>query len=400
MKHWFLSLILLFFFLEVFSVLPHRTSHSRPSSSSTPTNYVSGLINVHTLLSDGYKNIPEITAIAKKLGHSFVVFADQDSLEGKNLGWEKSYEGVDAFIEMESKTPSGDLLVFFSHVLPNLKSPKEVGRLGYDSFLGNQPRSNVFVSVSHPSHVKKPWTQLERFPDGIELFNFDSLFLRRLYSNPIDFIGLAFLYPFNPFITSLRLNQPYSKDLSNWDNMNTLGRGHFGFFSSQFTPKVHLTDPSFDWPSHEEIFQLGSNIVYLTEALSNDFQTRKRQIYRSIQEGRIALTFPSLFPFEGNDSQIKCGETVYRSGDSINRAQKECVMQISLPSRLPYAAQIRLIRNGELDREIRALTPSATLPITKSGTYRVEIWLRPHSLFWILLRKWVPYVFYNPIFVS
>lgn len=397
MKHWILSAFLGLFLFEVFSVLPSRTI-SHPTGESP--EFISGLINVQPHASSEAPNIPELARLAKENGHSFAIFADQDSVEGRSLGLEKNYEGFDAFIEVESTTPSGDLLVFFSHTDLEKASPKEISKAAYERFQGNLSKPDLFLSVSHPSHNKRPWTQLDRFPDGMEVINFDSLFWRKLISNPLDFFGLSLLYPLNPFMTALRVAQPYPKDIANWDNMNSLEPRHFGILSSQFNLKVHWPKLNLSWPNYRDIFRLGSNVVFPNEPLASNFQQRKKQIYRWIKEGRLAMVFQAIHPFSGNDFYLKCPRGSYRSGEVYRGDPSTCEFVVKSPSTLPYSAKLRLFRNGELQKEIILNDSETHLPVTGTGQFRVEMLVRPHSFFWILLRKWVPYVLYNPIFIS
>lgn len=397
MKHWVLSAFLGLFVWEVFSVLPFR---SQGSPNTNDPLFISGLINVHTAASDGSQDIPELSRLARENGHSFVVFSDHNSVEGRHLGLEKNYDGLDAFIELETSTPSGDLLVFFSHTDLANASAKDLSKAAYERFLGDKKISELFVSVSHPSHIRRPWTQLERFPDGIELINFDSLFWRKLYSNPLDFLGLAFLYPLNPFMAALRMVHPYEKDMANWDNMNSLEPRHFGILSSQFSTKIRIPGLNLSWPSTPEVFRLGSNIIFLNEPLSTDFFIRKKQIYRAIREGRLAMVLQTIHPFAGNDYYLKCPQGIFRSGEVFTGDRKSCEFIVKVPTTLPYASKIHLFRNGELAKEVSVTDSEVHIPLSDSGQYRVEVMARPHTAFWILLRKWVPYVIYNPIFVS
>lgn len=397
MKHWILSAFLGLFLLEVFSLFPYRAPLSLPTEAP---NYLSGLINVHSNLSDGSLSIPDLSVLAQQNGHSFVVFSDQDSIEGRRLDLEKNYNGLDAFIELETTTPSGDLLVFFSHTNFANSSAQELSKLSYQRFLGEQPKSSLFVSISHPSHIKKPWSRLDRFPDGMEVVNFDSLFWRKLYSNPVDFLGLALLYPLNPFTTALRVIQPYPKDIATWDSMNSLEAGHFGFLSSQFKRKLYLPEVNISWPTYRELFRMGSNVIFLKEKLSTTFSERKNQIYRAIKSGNLAMIFQSIHPFDGNDFLLKCPQGVYRSGEIFEGDRNQCEFIVKTPASLPYTALIRLFRNGELQKEISSSESEVHIPVSGSGQFRAEIMVRPHTAFWVLLRKWVPYVLYNPIFIS
>lgn len=396
MKHLFLSLFLFLFFLEVYSVLPH---HTRSFTKPQPPHYLSGLLNVHTALSDGYKSIPELIAAAKSSGHDFILFADQNTSEGRRLGFDKEYDGFDSFVEMETKTPSGNLLIFFSHTSAAELSDREIGKLGYEHFLNKNSRPGLFVSVSHPSHVKHPWTQLERFSDGMEIINFDSLFWRHLSDNPLNFAGISLLYPLNQFAAALRFIQPFPKDFLTWDNMNTLSSGHFGFLSSKFTRKVHLPFSDISWPSYEEIFRLGSNIVFLNSPPAKSHRERKQQIYQSIRESRLAMVFQAIFPFGGNDFYLECPHSTYRVGDKPKLDQQKCELVVKTPENIPYKTKIRIFRDGEVLKTISSPPSEVRFPISQGGSYRAEILVRPHSAFWILVRNWVPYVLYNPIFV-
>ena len=397
MKHLVLSIFLLLFFVEVFSVLPHRTDFTQKSRSP---HFVSGLINVHTALSDGYKNIPELVELAKNAGHDFILFADQNTTEGRRLGFDKEFNGIDSFVEIETKTPSGNLLVFFSHTTGAELSDREIGKLGYEHFLNKNTRPGLFVSVSHPSHVKHPWTQLERFSDGIEIINFDSLFWRHLSDNPLNFAGISLLYPLNQFAAALRFIQPFPKDFLSWDNMNTLSSGHFGFLSSKSTRKLHLPFSDISWPSYEEIFRLGSNIIFLKSPLAKSHRERKEQIYEAIRESRLAMVFQALFPFEGNDFYLECPNSLFRVGDKAKLGKQKCELVVRTPENLPYKTKVRIFRDGELEKTVSSSPNVLRIPVTESGSYRAEILVRPHSAFWILVRKWVPYVLYNPILIQ
>jgi len=396
MRHWALTLFLFFFFWEVFSLFPAKPSSDTPIKTSSVWA-VPGLINVHSELSDGTESIPQIASLAKELGHSFVIFADQDTTAGRKLGLERNYGGLDAFIEIENTTPSGELLTFFSHTSLAQASAKELETAAYDHYLGNRSVPELFVSISHPSHIKKPWKQLERFPDGLEIINFDSLFWRKLISHPLDFLGISAIYPFNPFLAAIRFIDPYQKDLFTWDNMNSLGSKHFGILSSQFNRKIPIPIEDQSWPTYREVFSTGSNVVFLKEPLHERFELRKKQIYQAIRNSHLAVFFQMIFPFAGNDHFLSCSQGEFRSGDITQGPLTNCEWVIRVPSNLPYASRARIFKNSELLKEVPLSQSETRVPFEGPGTYRTEIQVRPHSQFWILMRKWVPYVLYNPV---
>ncbi|MFM8269861.1 MAG: hypothetical protein ACKN9V_06690, partial [Pseudomonadota bacterium] len=63
MKHWILSAFLVLFLIEVFSVFPTR---KLPEAPSNEPSFITGLINVHTHLSDGSEGIENLSALARE----------------------------------------------------------------------------------------------------------------------------------------------------------------------------------------------------------------------------------------------------------------------------------------------------------------------------------------------
>jgi len=403
LKHWMLTLFFFLFVLEIFSVLPHLQTKAPRTPISDPQSepvFLQGIFNIQSSLSGGPLSIPELAQLAEVRGHDFIILGERTRSEARRQGFEKRYGNTDVFIELEDKTDAGDLFVFYSHTGLINSSTDFILKTGYRRALGDPDPNGLFVSVSHPSHPRNPWTQLGQFPDGIELINFDSALWRRLFSNPIDFLGIGLIYPLNPFLASLRFVQPFSKDLSYWDNMNSLGKPRFALFSSQFKPHVRIHSLDFSLPAVSDVFGLASNVVFLKGPPSSDFDLRKSQIYASIKEARIAIVYQSIFPFQGNDFFVECEGKRFRSGEKL-LFNKNCELVVHVPKDFPFDARIKVFRNGKLEAETAADSDiPSRFAISDRGPYRVEIWTRPHSLFWILLRKWVPYIIYSPVFIN
>lgn len=404
LKHWMFSLFLFLFVIEVFSVLPYRgdpeiNTTSEPSPSSF--NHVSGLFNVQHSFSTGPSQLTRMAELAANREMDFVIFGEPvNSPLWTSSDSAKRFGDTDIYIELADKTRAGNLFVFFSHTSYSKLPPREVLRAGYQRAIGESPQSPLFVSVSHPTHPRHPWAKLDQFPDGIELVNYDSALWRRLYSNPLDFFGITLLYPLNPFLASLRFVQPFTKDLSYWDNMNSLEKPRFGLFSSQFKPHLNISFLDFSWPSLSDLFGLASNVIFLDSPLSSTYEGRKRQIYNGIRQGRLAIAYHSIHPFQGNDFHIRCGGQTLRSGDTAS-FDKTCEALIQIPKSFPYRVQVKLFRNGILYAEKQiGSSGNVRFPLKERGPYRAEIWARPHTLFWVLLRKWVPYIIYNPVFIK
>jgi len=230
--------------------------------------------------------------------------------------------------------------------------------------------------------------------------NFDSVWQRELSESIFGFAATVFLAPFNPYLSSLRFLNFYQKDLTVWDNMNlSVDNKHFGILAHDTHSKLKYSKEHFlRWPDYLETFKLGSNLVFLKEPPSDDFFTRKSQIYQSIKEGRLALVFDVVHPYDGIEHYFACDGRNYESGDVVPSGAS-CKLSLSFPENFKADRVIKILKDGELFKEWSTSDSIISEKIEGSGTYRTEIWVKRHSLFHIMLHRDVPYVFYNPIYL-
>ena len=400
MKPYFWTLVLFLGVWDIYSVLPKRAPFPDPG---TPPglHYKQGIIHVHSFYSDGSGTVPEIAEAAEMAGMDFVVLTDHNTSRARKEGFEKTYGGVDMFVEMEASTPAGHCLTFFSQTSARNLSDEEVVQLSYQHFLGKDTRPGLFIVTAHPSNLKIPWTALDRSPDGTEIVNFDSTWRQLAETATLDITGTLLLYPFNNYLAAVRFLEVNPKDFLTWDTMNSVSRGHFGTLGQDTHAKLKLTNGwSIPWPGYLQTFKLGSNVIFYKEPLSPDFEERKKQLYRSLREGRAATTFQVVYPFKGNDWRVQCGDAIYRSGDDVQVAKTGCEFITELPRGFPYKATVRLIRNGDVMKEVPTSSGSVRIPVESEGVYRLEVWAHMHSILHLALERDVPYVFYNPIYVT
>lgn len=399
MRHYVFTALVVLLVAEIFSVMP---TPPKDLPSVKKGNYLSGIIHVHSRYSDGSGGVEDIARAAERAGADFVVLTDHNRATARRDGLEKNYGNVDLFVEMEATTPVGQALMFYSHT-DAVKLPDErVVKLAYEHYNGTNRTPGVFVVVAHPSHIKNPWSSLDRFPDGIEVINFDSQWERQLYESVLSFSTTVGIYPFNNFLSALRFNQVYRKDFTAWDNMNAVSSGHFGILAHDSRAKTKLgRSLSLEWPTYEQSFRVASNVVYYDPPLATDFEARKKQIYKSLKEGKGAMVYQFLHPFEGNEWHLECGGKSYRPGETAPLAAG-CDSVVSVPESFPFPHFVRIWKDGELYREVEmAANPlSVPLKIQTPGAYRVEVWAKIHTLLHLLESPEVPYVFYNPIYVK
>jgi hypothetical protein len=301
---------------------------------------------------------------------------------------------------MEAATPAGHSLLFYSHTDAAAYSAKKLKELAWHHFLGTDSQAGVFSVIAHPSSVVTPWERLDRAADGIELINLRSRLEHQAFEDPIGFGFTLLCWPFNPYLTALRLWGIHPRDFRGWDALVSVTPGFFGIVG---------TDDLSDWPvlgrlstlipQWDQTLGVASNVLFPTEPLASDFSERRKQIYATLRQGRSALLFQAIHPFPGNDWVMRCGSATFRSGDRDALLNPGCEFMIQTPSTLSANKRVVLLRDGEVVHEIPHASSQETLPIQEKGSYRVEIWVRQNTLFHALLDTEVPYLFYNPLYV-
>jgi hypothetical protein len=401
----FWTLVVIVGIVEVFSLLPERPREENGSSQvrTSKPQIVQGIIHVHSNFSDGGGAPDEIAEAAKAAGHDFVVLTDHNNYEARKRGYEKAYGKTDLFVETESSLPVGHTVSFFSlsDKLKNSDS-QSIEHASYKQFLKTEETPGLFIAVAHPSNVKNPWSRLDEYAAGWEVVNFDSSWQRQLADRPFQFILTAALYPFNEYLSALRFFEVYRKDFISWDEMTSRGAGHFAYLAHDTHSKLKLTSHrSLSWPGYLQTFKMATNVLFLREPKSPDFETRKKQYYQSLREGRLAIVYQPLAPFDGNDWKVVCGGQSFSVGETI-KGLSNCEAHIETPE-TSFKKVVRLVRNGEIIREIvveKTNSNPLKLPIPGNGIYRVEVLAVKHTALRLLLNRLVPYVFYNPIYLQ
>lgn len=399
MRLYLWSIFLVILFVEIYSVIPSRKVDLQPGESHG-VPYLSGAIHL-PYSGENAAKFPELIENARNAGLDFLIFADLDSAKSRNE-IAKAYGKLDVFVELETATPSGHLLMFYSHTGARDWDEKRLADYAWKRFSGpgKDDFPEAFLVTAHPTHPKVPWNALDRFPDGTEIVNLDSLWASAIDTNLSGTLPTLLAFPFNNFLGLSRFADVPRKDLASWDAMNAASRGRFavgavnaheGFSISSRWP---LT-----WRNAAQSLRTVHNIVFYKADLNEDFDKRQRQIYQYLKKGSSAILFPFVYPFSNNDWHVSCDDQVSRSGDRVRYSPK-CNFQVQIPKNFPYQKIVRLWKDGELVREIIPAPSQLEIPVPSAGSYRLEIWARNHSLFRLSLDREVPYLFYNPIYID
>lgn len=398
-RSWFFYALVLAALAETYSLMPPQRERG---DFVDYRNIRKGIFHVHSTYShDSSGTIEEIARDAREAGADFVILTDHVTSKARKMGYERRVGGVDIFVEMEAQTQVGHGVFFYS--LSALKDSKDgkVNELAYEHFERLKNTPDAFFAIAHPSNLKMPWTKFDRKPEGLELINFDSLWQRQAADSLGGFFLTALLAPFNEYLAALRFLQPYRKDFQYWDSITTLAQeNRFGYLAHDAHGGIRISDKyKLQWPRYRDTFVLGKNYLFLENPVSNDFQLRKEAIYKAIRKGSMSIVFDVLHPFEGNDFTLRCGDHSYRSGDRVV-ANGACEFLVETPKNFPYPVRIQLWKDGTLMQDVLEAPPFTHFKLDSWGTYRVEVWAMPRTLFHLLLGHDVPYVLYNPIYVE
>ncbi len=324
--------------------------------------YYSGAVHIHTTESDGTKPLEEVVAIGRQAGLDFMMFTDHMTLTNRDAGREGLYDKTLVVIGYEHNDleENHHYLVFDSpSVYPSSLSARElVAATASDGALG---------IIAHPDE-RRPWSGRHRpYPwidwtvegfNGVELWNQMSEWTEQL----TRWNKLAMV--FSPRKSMIG---PTAWLLRKWDELNRKQKivGVFAVDAHAFGIRVGpLAVEIFPYKVH---FRCLRTHVILSEPLSGDFPTARRQLYDALRDCRVF------------GSNMRWGVADSFEFVAVNGAEKAtCGGRLSsaenarLHVKLPSRAMIKLVANGET--VLRTESDSLEFAVQTPGVYRVEAW--------------------------
>ena len=337
----------------------------------------SGVVHVHTTLSDGGGSPAEVIAAARTAGLDYVAISDHNNVDAKPI--EGRHEGVLVLVGSELSTTAGHILGLGLESDPLYRFSG-----GAADGLGDVRDLGGFSFAAHPFSARDDlkWTGWDLpGPWGLELINGDSEW-RRAGPRLLLTVGL---YRLNPRYALLQtLNSP-DEALARWDEL-LARRDVVGLYGADAHSRLPVTRSwSIRFPSYESLFSLARNHVLLERPLAGDTETDRSAILDALRLGRFYLGLDGLAPAEGFGFTVRspAGEQ-WTMGESVP-AQPGLVARAG--GRVPRGARVCLLRDGKLLKEAAdSLETSLPLP----GVYRVEVRVGGWA---------VPWVLSNPIYV-
>ncbi len=335
---------------------------------------VSGVVHVHTTLSDGAATPDEVIAAARAAGLKFVVITDHNNLDAKK--WEGYHDGLLVIVGTEVSTTAG-------HVL-GLGIPDPVFRFSGDArdALDDVQTLHGAAFAAHPTSPRPDfkWTGWDLpGPWGLEVVNGDSQW------RSAGWLRLArtlALYPLNHEYALLGSLTPPTEALARWDEM-LAHRPAAALAGADAHGQIPVRkDRAVRFPSYLSLFSVARNHVLLNRPLTGDAQVDIPAIVRALALGRSFVGLDALAPADGFSFTTACGTDPARipwsMGDTV---PPEPGLRLRAGGRLPERTRLTLRRDGraiaEAERAIDAAVPGP-------GVYRVEAWLPGWDVPWVI----------------
>jgi hypothetical protein len=337
---------------------------------------VSGVVHVHTTLSDGGGTPEETIAQARAAGLGFLALTDHNNLDAKPL--EGYHDSLLVLVGTEISTTAGHIV--------GLGIPDPVYRFSGDptDALADVLGAGGGAFAAHPLSPRDDfrWTGWDLpGPWGMELVNGDSQWRdagwRRL-------LWTAGLYGLNSRYALLASLTPPTAALARWDTL-LARRDVAGIAGADAHSRLPLTRrTSVRFPSYAAVFALAQNHVLLDRPLSGKVEADVAAVASALGRGRSYIGLDALAPATGfffvaedGDRRVTMGETT-QDGPGL---------RLRAGGRLPASAHVALLKDG---RPFAQGTASVDHPSGGPGVYRVEV----------RIPGWPnPWVVSNPIYV-
>ena len=333
-----------------------------------------GAIHIHTLFSDGTKNVDFISKAAKKAGLKWIIITDHNSLKAE----EGIFNGVYVLKGNEISPDDNHYLTFgVNEVLDFNDEPQ--------SFVNKTREIGGFGFAAHPDESltrknnAKPirWLDKSVVPDGVEIWNRFSNWGDNYDERNVFTKAYSFLF------SKKIVKKPHQETLAWWDKLNKNSEkivpAIFGVDAHALKIKGYII-PLTVFP-YKSSFETLQNVIRLREPLSEDFETAKKQIFTAIKNGNnlmvnnyVSSDIPEI-SFSNSEGSVFDGEKINLDDNTF--------LNIKFNKKL----EIRIYR---YDNEIvTAKSKDFTLKIEQEGKYRVEI-----------LYKNRGFVYTNPVIVT
>jgi len=350
---WLLSLCLIF--LSGCALLIRTPGYSIDKGSPANGKY-RGVFHVHTEFShDSQATLETVLETAEQAQLDFVIITDHNTNQGKEkVASPDRSEKPLLIIGEEISAPDGHLIALgIDEPAPEFQSSQALVDWIHEK--------GGYAILAHPICVKKPWKNWNvRNLDGMEVYNFAHS-----------------MYPENKFALATKASFLTPKKFL--QSLQKTPEEALGVFRSKMrdTPIMAFgaTDAHIHWSwlgMTPENFLLAFQSITLY-ALSDE--RTAESILHAVGQGKSYIAFEALGSARDFIFVASSSHEHFKSGDVV-RAETPIVLSV----RVPQAAEIRLLRDGELVNQV--VGTELSVESMGPGRYHVEIF--KDGRLWIL----------------
>jgi len=345
-------------------------------------------LHMHTRYSDGGGSHQDIAAAGLKSGIDAVIVTDHNVLVKDFEGYvasgrKKVLMLIGEEIHDQARKPQKNHLLSFG-------ANQELATYASDpqTLINAVKDSGGLAFLAHPNDPSAPtfnetdisWEDWDvKNYTGIELWNGLSE-LKTVVHTKLHGIFYAYL-------PALVAHHPVQDTLDKWDELLTDGNRIVAIGGSDAHAfRLHLGPLSRIIYPYEFHFRAINTHVFIPKPLTGDVNTDKQMIYEALAAGHCFVGYDLPGPTRGFRFTAQGRETAAIMGDEIPARGG-----VTLQAHLPHAAEIRLLKDGEVIQ--KGMNQQALAHIaTDAGVYRVEAYRNYLGL----RRGWI---FSNPIYV-
>jgi hypothetical protein len=329
------------------------------------------VIHVHSTYSDGSGTVAQIARAAQRAGIDVVLLTDHDTLAAKRAGEERWYGDVLVLVGEEVSPVDRDHFLAFGideEISRRLTGPeicdavRAAGGFGFAAHpfsRGSERFKRPGIAFGDPDCL-----------DGIELWSF----LNDTGERVRGFRDLARMIWF----PQRAIGGPPEGNLREWDRLCKARRvvAVGGLDAHQFGLRIGGRVP-LRLMGYKRSFEQLHTHVLVDGPPTHDVEADRARVYEALREGRCYIA---------NDQVAEARGFAFHAGELPMGGEAGFEPGMTLHVRLPQAARIRLLREGELVTDVTAaeLDHSIELP----GVFRVEAYLRGR-----------PWIVSNPVYI-
>ena len=338
-----------------------------------PKYRASGIVHVHTNLSDGRGSPSEVLAAAAEAGADFIVVTDHNRVDPEAFASISDASRPVVILGSEISTEAGHILAIgiraptfkFSGTLREVLD--DIHHLGGCAFAAHptSPRGETRFSREEEAG---PW--------GIEVVNGDSAWRE---ASPLRLALAAWTYPANAQFALRSTLGDFGPERALLDRL----------LSQRFAPIVGGTDAhgripvtrtfSVPLPSYRSLFGLVRTVVQLKEPLPAPPAAARAVITNALCRGESVVAIPSFADPKGFSFVARAASGEEFGPGSTMRFSPGVVLEAG--GAVPRGTRLRLFGGG---RELASGEGSLTVPVSNAGVFRVEAYAGRSTTPWII----------------